>query len=69
MSDLSHKSKVLLYVIGELNSLRDKGFVKGGIFITPQGEEQLKQLRESGFKPTEDEIHAAIAGLQGRYDK
>ncbi len=59
---LPHASKVLLYVIGSLDALRDAGMVQNGpLSLTPGAVLHFKRLLESGFKPSRAEILSAIA--------
>ena len=67
MDGLTHGSKVLLYVLGILDELEFKELVKGGYHkITDEGREEYLALKESGFKPTPEEIEAAIVTLNER---
>lgn len=61
---LTHESKVMLYVIGVMDDLKRHGLVEGGHDISDEGRETLEQLRASGFKPTDDEMQAAVRVLR-----
>lgn len=54
-------ANVMLYVIGMLSDLRDEGMVSGGYEISEAGYEQYRQLRESGFEPTPEELRSMTA--------
>lgn len=59
-TELDRESKVLIYVIGTLCELRDKGFVGGGLDLAEAGQAEFAALKASGFRPTEDEIRRAM---------
>lgn len=65
-SEMSHESKVMLYLIGVLNGLRDKGLVAGGHELTPYGQWVYELLIASGFKPTDDEMQSGLRLLTRR---
>lgn len=55
---------VLIYVIGEIDTLKFMGFISGGpVEMTDKGREVFLKLKEQGFKPTTEEIHEAMAIL------
>ena len=57
--------KVIVYTIGSLDELIDIGLVTGGQHtLSEEGKKMLKELDESDFKPTDDEVRTAIAFLQ-----
>lgn len=67
-NDLDEKSKrdvkVLIYVYGILNNLKEKGFIDGGIFkLTTKGYEMYDKLVEEKFTPTEKEITEAMNAI------
>ncbi len=62
--ELPREEKVLLYVIGILEDLKAKDFVEGGSHrITREGDRFRAELLESGFRPTETELHDAVRFL------
>jgi len=54
--DISRLTKVMLYVIGQLNVLREQGYVGGGIPLTDKGFEAFLELDASDFEPTDEEL-------------
>lgn len=61
--ELSHDAKVMLFAIGILNDLRDKGLVAGGIDLSEHGQRNFELLKASGFQPSEMELKGAVAHL------
>lgn len=55
------KADVLIYVIGMMTELRDEGIISGGYEMSEEGFEQYRQLRDSGFEPTEGELKSTMA--------
>lgn len=56
--------QVMLYVIGTCQDLKTKGLLDGGFNLSPEGYQEYQQLKESGFRPTEDEMQATMVFLQ-----
>lgn len=54
-------ANVMMYVVGMLTDLKDKGLVSGGFEMSEEGYEQYRQLRDSGFEPTPEELKAMTA--------
>lgn len=54
------KADVLVYVIGMMTELKDEGLVSGGYEMSEEGFEQYRQLRDSGFEPTDEELKSTI---------
>lgn len=63
---MNRKSEVLLYVIGELADLQEKGLIVGGQQMTKDGFRYYQRLKETGFKPTEEELKNAAMFLYYR---
>lgn len=55
------KADVLIYVIGMMEDLKNEGIISGGYEMSEEGYEQYRQLRDSGFEPTEEELKSAMA--------
>lgn len=56
--------RTILYVLGLLEELREKGMVSGPTMLTPEGRALLPHLKASGFNPTTEEINEAMAHIQ-----
>lgn len=54
-------ANVMIYVIGMLTDLKDEGIVSGGYEMSEEGYAQYRQLRESGFEPTPEELKSMTA--------
>lgn len=54
-------ANVMIYVIGILTDLKDEGMASGGYEMSEAGYEQYRQLRESGFEPTPEELKSMTA--------
>jgi hypothetical protein len=58
-------TKAILYVVGTLEELKKNEYIKGGnVEISSKGSEGFKLLKESGFKPTKEEIDMAMYVIQ-----
>lgn len=54
-------ANVMIYVIGMLTDLKDEGLASGGYEMSEAGYEQYRQLRDSGFEPTPEELKSIAA--------
>ena len=61
--ELSHNEKVLLYVIGVCDGLREKGMLQGGPTMAMKGRDLYAELCASGFRPTDAEMESALRHL------
>lgn len=62
---LTRTEATIFYVIHTLDGLKKTGMVEGGFAqVTEKGEKIFEQLQAAGFEPSEDEIKAALAGIQ-----
>lgn len=59
MEPLTRSQCVLLYVMGQMSELEDKGLVHGGYRMTDKGFEHYRELVDSGFQPTQEELGTA----------
>lgn len=59
MEPLSRSQCVLLYVMGQMAELEDKGLVKGAYRMTDKGFENYRHLVDSGFSATNEELETA----------
>ncbi len=67
MVELPQRAKVMIYVFGLLDGLAKKGMIGGGTHrITDEGRRQYEALKATGFEPTPEEIHEAMAFLQSQ---
>ena len=63
--EFCREDKVLIYVTGVLDNLKQKGIIEGGGFkLGTIGIEAYKKLIKDGFVATDEEIKAAIDALQ-----
>jgi hypothetical protein len=53
-----HQAKVMLFVIGMMSDLKDEGLLGGGFELSDEGLQRYRELRDSGFNPTDEEISA-----------
>lgn len=60
---LTRKENVLIYVVGTIDGLRDKGLVQGGCTLGAAGAAIFRQLKDSGFRPTNAEMDEAMQAL------
>lgn len=59
LDQLGEEAKAALYVIGVMMELQDRGLV-GGTTVSAKGICHFDQLRASGFRPTEEQIHGVL---------
>ena len=65
MSDDNRWVNVWIYVIGTLMELKEKGLVEGdGYQLTMNGVVEFKKLKDSNFRPTEEEVGVAVGILK-----
>lgn len=74
VDQLDRMEKVIVYVIGTLEELKEKGLVEGPEPLTESGRAVFAELKEQKFTPTEDEINQVMAfimsgGLNGKKEK
>lgn len=53
----------LLYVVGILDDLRARGFIRGGHNLTAGGRQAFEQMQAEGFKVSEEERTRAVRSL------
>jgi len=63
---MKRSSKVVLYTMGIVEELIDKGLMAGEKLLTSNGIEMFHYLKKRGFKPTEDELKWAVKNMQRR---
>jgi hypothetical protein len=66
LRQLEHPSRVVMYVVGLMMGLQEKGFVEMNIALSPEAYEMYKELRAEGFRPTTQEINDCIRALRSR---
>lgn len=61
MDDLTNEQKVMFYTIYWMEELKKKGLMIGGnTEITAKGKILAKELMDSGYRPTPEELGEAI---------
>lgn len=64
MEVLKRDEQVLIFVIGTAEGLKAKGLLTGGpADLAPAGRAEYERLKASGFRPTDEEIQAAMRFL------
>jgi hypothetical protein len=64
MEKMSHEEKVILYVMGILDSSVNTGALRGGRFrLDKAGRKEYEALKASGFHPNKHEIETAYVLL------
>lgn len=64
MEKMTHEEKVILYVMGILDSSVQTGVLRGGRFrLDNAGRKEYESLKASGFRPTKQEIETAYVLL------
>lgn len=66
---LDREEKVATWCVYHLCSLKKKGLVDGGYDMTEKGEEYAKELVDSGFRPTQEEMESCLRFLTSRGGK
>jgi len=57
MVKYTHEQKVIIFVVGHMAELRKAGVLSGGGFdLSDEGYERFVNLRDSGWKPTDEEF-------------
>ncbi len=60
-TDCGHGMKLYLFAFGTLNRLAELGLLTGGKYeLSKTGKVEFERLKDSGFKPTTEELHEAI---------
>jgi hypothetical protein len=60
MEPMTHEEKVIVYVMGILDSSVQTGTIRGGRFrLDKNGRKEYEALKASGFRPTKQEIETA----------
>jgi hypothetical protein len=63
-SAMNHFQKVVVFIVGALNRLKEKGLVSGGRYdVTPEGKLTFDDLEAEGFRPTRDDIRQAVTAV------
>lgn len=61
---LEPEAKALLYCMHGLDVLKRKGIVQGGAWeLTRKSRHLVKHMKKVGYKPTDEELHLAMAAL------
>lgn len=64
MEAMSREEKIIVYVMGILDSSIQTGTVRGGRFrLDKAGRKEFESLKASGFRPTKQEIETAYVLL------
>lgn len=67
IDSMNRQAKTILFVLGKLRELKEKGLVEGGnLEQTLKGRFEYEMLVQSGFQPSEEEIHRAMDAIQAR---
>ena len=56
--------KVMLYTLGIIDELHERGVVSGGTRLTPGGRSSYLELKASGFKPTHGQLSFVVNFLK-----
>lgn len=65
LDQLTREDKCIIFVLGTLGDLKDKGLVEGGALAnSPAGTALYDQLKADGFEPTNDEVEWALGAIQ-----
>jgi hypothetical protein len=59
-NQLPHPQKVLLYAAGVIDELINIGLIDGPHPISSGGQDAFLDLKAAGFKPSDDELKAAV---------
>jgi len=60
-TDCGYEMKLYLFAFGTLNNLAELGLLTGGKYeLTATGKVEFERLKDSGFKPSAEELHDAI---------
>lgn len=62
--DMSHEVKCIIWCLGGMESLMDKGLLTGPRRLTPQGKRIAKKLEDEGFHPDEKEIELSMLAIR-----
>lgn len=64
IDDMTDGQKAVLFVVGLFEELKSRGMVGGDVVaMSADGIERYRQLRESGFNPSQQEIKSVIVLL------
>ena len=64
--EMERKAKILLYVIGTLQDLKQEGMVSGGANLSEKGYQAYLGLRNAGFRPNDAELKSCMRYLLNR---
>jgi hypothetical protein len=64
--EMSHEQRLYIFVLGLLMDLKDKGYVDGGdsLQLTPKAFEWYEQLKDNGFRPTQEDLAKVMRYVQ-----
>jgi hypothetical protein len=66
---MTREEQVMLFILGTMQGLIDKGLVKGGwVRLSPTGMDEYRALAATGFSPTDAEIEGCMRVLQSDRD-
>lgn len=65
-NDLSRWQNIFLYIIGTCDELRSDGLLDGGPQLTADGLARVKEIKDSGFSVSEEEIAVVLHTLKQR---
>lgn len=63
LNAMTHKDKVVLFVMGTLQDLKTKGFVEGGLDLSESGYAAFVALKGEGFSCTQEEMEEVMRFL------
>ena len=63
MEDMTDDAKALAWTLFHIEELIDKGLVDGPKLLNPAKRHEVQALVDSGYRPTDEQIHDWMANL------